>query len=182
MTRKEIVLRLLERLIRERHVDIVRFATYLTKDPASAEDIVQEAYCRVLTRWHLYDRRGDFAAWCRVIIRNIHIDRLRKRPMIMSLDQLVVCNGDGMLPLGHLLPARDIPIYSLLERQEEEKAAHNAYSRLSPRNKEVVGLVVAEGLKYKQVAQKLGLPINTVRSRLHRARKAARAMCGGEQC
>ena len=182
MTRKEIVGRLLERLIRERHIEVVHFAASLTNDRVAAEDVAQEAYRRAFARWHLYDRRRDFAAWCKAIIRNIHLDRLRRRTVIVSLDQLVPCNGDGPLPLGHLLPARDIPILNLLERQEEEKALRNAYSRLSPCHKEVLGLVADEGLKYRQVAKRLELPVGTVRSRIARARKAARAMCGEEQC
>lgn len=182
MTQKEIVHRLLERLIRERHPEMVRYASSLTRDSVAAEDLAQEAYSRALTHWRLYDRQRCFASWCATILRNAHIDRMRSsHARVLSLDE-AVRYGDGVITRGELVPCRETPILEQLVRQEEDMAAQLAYVSLRPRFRAVVGLVAQEGLKYRQVAVRLSIPTGTVRSRMHRARKAALSLYEEARC
>lgn len=176
MTQKEIVVILLDRLIRERHPEMLRFAFHLTRNRTTAEEITQEAYRKALLNWRTYDRRFAFSSWCGAIIRNLHIDERRSKwAHMVSLDQPILCNGDGLVPMGQLLREPDAPVLELLERREEQKVAGQAYTALGSHHKAVVRLLAEDRLKYRQVARRLSLPIGTVRSRLHRARRNARS-------
>jgi RNA polymerase sigma-70 factor (ECF subfamily) len=73
----------------------------------------------------------------------------------------------------------DAPGPTTLPRQESGVALSEmarAYGRLAPPQREVLALVVFEGMSYEQVGEVIGVPIGTVRSRLSRARSALREM------
>src|SRR5712692_2886239 len=133
------------------HLDtLYRGALRLTRDPDSAQDLVQEAYLRALRYQHSYQAGTNMKAWLFAIMRNLFWDRFKgSRKEDVSLD--------------------DVGEFVLDELAASEVVA--AVEKLPPLHREVVLLVDVEGFSYKDAAQTLGVPIGTVMSRLHRARQ-----------
>lgn len=86
----------------------------------------------------------------------------------MSLDYC--CGADDSTPLHETLPGMDEDMLGRLERAETAAQVRRAMARLSATEREVLTLCDARGMAYMEAARTLGLPGNTLRSRLHRAR------------
>lgn len=159
MTRSEVRDRLPELLPRLR-----RMARALTGDAHDADDLVQLALERALARAD--QRRPDtrLEAWVYGIVRNAWLDELRARgrwQQVWAPEDAAEHAGDAGV-----------------ERHSEHMAVAAALARLPPEQREVVTLVLIEGLSYRETAELLDLPIGTVTSRLARARSVLQAELG----
>ena len=147
---------------------MLRVARSLTRNRADAEDLVQDTLLRAYRAIDRFDGRHP-RAWLLTILRNTHINRNRKRrPELLrdpdtQLERAVRTPEDD----DANRPDRFIDF-------ELDGALEDALATLSPRFTEVVELVDIDGLTYAETAEALGVPIGTVMSRLHRARKKLR--------
>jgi RNA polymerase sigma-70 factor (ECF subfamily) len=149
------------------HLDtLYRGALRLTRDPAQAEDLVQDTYVRALRYQHSYQPGTNMKAWLFAIMRNLFWDRFKGgRPEDVSLD------GDGDFALYDTLKdPTAMPEAEVLDRIAADEVV-KAVEKLPELHREVVLLVDVEGFSYKDAADVLGVPIGTVMSRLHRARR-----------
>ena len=145
---------------------LYRGALRLTRDPAQAEDLVQDTYVRALRYQHSYQTGTNMKAWLFAIMRNLFWDRFKGgRQPDVSLDDL----GDFAL-YDTLKDSAAIPETEVLDRIAADEVV-KAVEKLPPLHREVVLLVDVEGFSYKDAAQVMGIPIGTVMSRLHRARQ-----------
>jgi RNA polymerase sigma-70 factor, ECF subfamily len=136
------------------HLDtLYRGALRLTRDPAQAEDLVQDTYVRALRYQHSYQEGTNMKAWLFAIMRNLFWDRFK-----------------GGRPDDTLKDPTAVPESEVLDRIAADEVVR-AVERLPELHREVVLLVDVEGFSYKDAAQVLGVPIGTVMSRLHRARQ-----------
>jgi RNA polymerase sigma-70 factor, ECF subfamily len=137
-----------------------RFALVLCRSQSLADDLVQGACERALANAGSWTPGTKFDAWMFRILRNYWIDHLRRmRTEGMMEDvsmqtQLIGDAGEG-------------PILSRLVLSEVQRAIDN----LPQEQQEVLVLVCAEDLSYREASEVLGVPIGTVMSRLARARK-----------
>ncbi len=131
------------------------FARYLARDPAAAEDIVQDAYLNALRGFDGW--RGDSAkAWLLTIVRNCYLATLvAQRPDLTAED----VHG----------PAEDTP-EDILIRRHDAALVRQEIDRLPEPFREVLVLRELEELSYKEIAGIVQTPIGTVMSRLARAR------------
>jgi RNA polymerase sigma-70 factor (ECF subfamily) len=145
---------------------LYRGALRLTRDAAQAEDLVQDTYVRALRYQASYQAGTNMKAWLFAIMRNLFWDRFKGgRPEDVSLD------GDGEFALYDTLKdPTAVPEADVLNRIAAEEVV-KAVERLPELHREVVLLVDVEGFSYKDAANVLGVPIGTVMSRLHRARR-----------
>src|SRR5437588_1259349 len=145
---------------------LYRGALRLTRDPAQAEDLVQDTYVRALRYQASYQVGTNMKAWLFAIMRNLFWDRFKGgRPEDVSLD------GDGEFALYDTLKDPTAkPEAEVLDRIAAEEVV-GAVERLPELHREVVLLVDVEGFSYREAADVLGVPIGTVMSRLHRARR-----------
>jgi len=145
---------------------LYRAALRLTRDPAQVEDLVQDTYVRALRYQHSYQVGTNMKAWLFAIMRNLFWDRFKGgRPDDVSLD------GDGEVSLYDTLKdPTAVPEANVLDAIAAEEVV-KAVETLPELHREVVLLVDVEGFSYKDAAQVLGVPIGTVMSRLHRARR-----------
>ena len=145
---------------------LYRAALRLTRDPARAEDLVQDTYVRALRYQHSYQTGTNMKAWLFAIMRNLFWDRFKGgRPEDISLD------GDGELSLYDTLKdPTAVPEADVLDRVAAAEVVE-AVETLPELHREGVLLVDVEGFSYKDAAEVLGVPIGTVMSRLHRARR-----------
>ncbi len=145
---------------------LYRGALRLTRDPAQAEDLVQDTYLRALRYRHSYQSGTNMKAWLFAIMRNLFWDRFKGgRPEDVSLD------GDAEASLYDTLKdPTAMPEADVLDRIAADEVVR-AVEQLPELHREVVLLVDVEGFSYKDAAEVLQVPIGTVMSRLHRARR-----------
>lgn len=142
-------------------------AMTLTRDPHEAEDLVQETLLRAYRAWHTFDGQHP-KAWLLTILRNEHIDRLRKRqPSLLRQGTDVVELSDA---LGIVSESAETSLLSI----ETERLILELVVTLPDQQRAVLELVDVHGHTYQEAADSLGVPVGTVMSRLHRARRTIR--------
>ena len=145
-----------------------RFARSLTKDAAAADDLVQDTVERALTRWHLYEAGTNLRAWLFTICRRLFLNECRR-----SSTRGVHVDYEDVKSA--------IPVKAMQDLTLEVKDVQKAFSKLPMKDKVILSLITLEGLKYKEAAVLLDMPIGTVRSRLSRARNRLMAAVEGVQ-
>ena len=143
-------------------------AVRLTRDPHEAEDLVQDTLLRAYRAILRFDGRHP-RAWLLTILRNTNINRGRKKtPALLfdpdhTLSQVTAPGADS----------RDGAAEPALERIADPTLVQ-ALRNLSEDHQAVVALVDIDGLTYQEAADLLDVPVGTVMSRLHRARRRLR--------
>ncbi len=149
-------------------------ALRMTRNPADAEDLVQETYLRAYRGFGGFTEGTNLKAWLYRILTNTFINRYRakkRRPEETDFDDI----EDFYLyrRLGGLEEARagrsaEDELMDLFPEQEVKEAVESL-----PENFRLAVLLAdVEGFSYKEIADILDIPIGTVMSRLHRGRKA----------
>lgn len=155
-----------------RHGGLVyRFTLRMSLDAAVAEEITQEVFLALLTRMDRFDaERGALSTWLCGIARRQLWKHLERNGTAQATDEddaaELECAEDG--------PAE------LLLRSEAVAAVRAGLDELPAALREVVILCALEEMSYEQAAQVLGLPIGTVRSRLHRGKARLAGLLRGE--
>jgi RNA polymerase sigma-70 factor (ECF subfamily) len=165
----ELVRRYQERLFNTvaRHLD----------NEADAYDVVQETFFSAYQSLSSFKGESQFFTWLYRIAHNTAISMKRKQKVVLSIH--AGPNGEhGVDPLDE--SEGNKPGYAI-ERAEEDRRVQEALSRLSPEHREVLILKDMEDLKYEDIAEMLGVPIGTVRSRLHRARLELKDLLHGDE-
>ena len=157
---------LLDELIDRYQHRLLRYLTHLTGRREQAEDIFQETWIRVLERGHQYNDSGDFDSWLFTIARNLSLDAFRRRSM-QSLDDVVRHVDDGT-PAFDPESSGPSPLdqVSYAERTDAVAAVLN---RLQPIHREVLCLHFFEDLSMREISERTGIHMPTVKSRLYRA-------------
>ena len=143
-----------------------RFARNLARNPHDADDVVQIAVERALTRLDQWRSDARLDSWMFKIVRNAWIDELRSRG---RRDKVFLAAEAG----EHVGT-------DSMARETDLLAVQSAMARLPQEQREAVGLVLVEGLPYREAADVLDVPIGTLTSRLARGREALQAMLGTE--
>ena len=148
-------------------------ALRMTRNPADAEDLVQETFLRAFRAWDRFEPGTNLKAWLFKIMTNLFISSYRARrrePITVSTDDteefdlyrnLVDQNGQ----VGR--SAESIVIDRLVDDDVKD-----ALTNLPENFRIPVLLADVEGFSYREIADMVGVPIGTVMSRLHRGRKA----------
>ncbi len=141
-----------------------------------ARDAAQEAFVRAYTGIAEFDPRQPFAAWVLRIARNHCIDLLRRRRPMLALSTPGQADDAPQAGVAPELP--DHFAVSGEQRVQEEEAQRDldrAVAALPPRYREVIALFHIQHRSYAEIAQTLGVPMGTVMTWLHRARKELKA-------
>jgi RNA polymerase sigma-70 factor, ECF subfamily len=139
-----------------------RLKSYMMRqgaDADTAEELAQETLLAVWRKAPLYDAaKGSASTWIYTIARNLRIDRLRREVAWQEL------------PEGHDETASDDPAPDeILSDHERQTRVRSALKQLPEDQHEVVALSYLEGLSHSEIADKLGLPLGTVKSRMRLA-------------
>lgn len=140
-----------------------RFARGLTGSAVEADDLVQAACERALTRQHQFQEGTRFDSWMFRIVQTIWIDQLRARD---------VRKEDG--EVEHERLGSDEPVRRVEARLALDEV-RRAVGRLPAEQRTALLLVTVEGLSYKEAADVAQVPVGTIMSRLARARVALQA-------
>ena len=122
---------------------------------SEAEDCAMDACIKALQNIDKYDGRAKFSTWLVTIARNTALDAIRKHKPIYTDNAVFLENNGGSYTID------EAPDFSGL---------HAAISALSEKHQEVIRLHYFEGLKYREIAERIGKPIGTVMSRLSQAK------------
>lgn len=133
-------------------------AIKLCGDPSDARDLVQDTFERALVNSHRFVPGSNPRAWLGTILRNLFIDRCRRKQRCSTVDL-----ESDRIPSP--VPERP-PWWAALTREDHDRAVQ----QLPDPFRETYVLHVVEGLSYKEISAELGLSMNTVGTRIRRAR------------
>lgn len=143
----------------------------MVQDPATAEDLAQEAFVKAYRSLHLYDPSRKLASWLFKIAHNTTIDFLRRNtPDTVSLEAPDDDDGRGGLAAVLSDTSVEDPA-AAAERRDMARSLERAIARLRPEYREAVVMFYLEGASYQEICEITGLPLGTVKTNLHRARK-----------
>jgi len=166
----------LDRLIQQYHYRLFRYLLMLAGRRQAAEDLFQETWVRVLEKGHQYNPRWKFETWLFTVARNLVIDLLRRRQP-ESLEALLEAPG-ATRPLELEAP-HATTAFEEVARGEEAARVAGALRHLPPAYREVLMLRFQEDLELNEIAEVVGAPLSTIKSRLYRGLETLRALLEG---
>jgi RNA polymerase sigma-70 factor (ECF subfamily) len=159
-------------LVRTHHRRVYGLCYRFTGNSADAEDLTQDVFLKVYSNLTSFDTaRGSLQVWITTMARNLLVDnfrRTRNQRATNSLDE----GWDGteeLKPLDRLIAEGPSP-HERAAQKELAKMVQNALAKVSEELREAVILRDLQDLDYKEIAQVLGIPEGTVKSRISRGR------------
>jgi RNA polymerase sigma-70 factor (ECF subfamily) len=154
-----------ELVFSEHSAFVYRQVLLITRSKVLAEDITQETFIRVFGNYHKYDTTRPIRPWIYRIASNVAYNALRREKWRSYIG--AIPEGEGFNPVEN----------AILE-SEEEKELFREIDRLSFKGRQVVILHFFSGLKMHEIAEMLGIPIGTCKSRLNAALASLRERLG----
>ncbi len=158
-------------LIQRYERELYSFLRRYLGDATLAEDAFQATFLQVHRKGHLFDSKRKFRPWLYTVATNRAIDlqRRNKRHQAVSLDRANRTNNAEAGSLIDLLPSGDTGPGERFELAERTEWVRRAVASLPETLQQAVSLVYFRGLKYREAAAELSVPVGTVKSRLHSA-------------
>lgn len=158
-------------ILLERHrKPVYNFIFRFVRSREVAEDLLQDTFLRVIKGANNYQRKAKFTTWLYTIARNLCVDysRRKKHRKHASLDQPMTKSEDAGTLLD-VVPGKDIPSDRKAISQQLHQAMQEAIGRLSDEQREVFLMREFLSMPFKQIADVVGVPENTVKSRMRYA-------------
>jgi RNA polymerase sigma-70 factor, ECF subfamily len=144
-------------LVERYHVGLIIHCERIVKDRDDAEDIAQEAFVKAYLQLKTYDSdKSRFSTWLYKIATNLALDHLRKNKRTMTLEDVEV------------LAEATMPTY--MEDEEREEMRRMVESLVPPEYRRVIEAYYWDGKSYQEIAETEGIPLNTTRTWIHRAK------------
>jgi RNA polymerase sigma-70 factor (ECF subfamily) len=136
-----------------------------------AEDAFQATFLQIHLKCDQFEEGRTFRPWMYTIATNQAIDaqRRNRRHRMVSLDQAGGREGDELGKLIDLLVSDDVDPADRVNAAERCELVQQALDELPENLRAVIHLVYYQGLKYREAADVLGVPVGTVKSRVHTA-------------
>jgi len=148
--------------LHKRYVNLVySMAWRVLQDVGRAEEVTQDIFIKLWQKGHQFDpARGRFSSWLLSVTRFAAIDRLRSDGRRPVAAELAAGEGDDQPTLEQLLPPTD---HASWERGQHLRLL---LAQLPPDQRQIIELAYFAGLTHSELAEYLGLPLGTVKSRL----------------
>jgi len=159
-------------LVRRYERELFGYLRRYLGDSNLADDVFQNTFLQVYIKCDQFEEGRPVRPWLYTIATNQAIDAMRRvgRQQMASLDQSVGHDGDGEVrSLLDLIESRSSGPLELAEDEERRQQVRACVDRLPDFLKQVVILAYYQGLKYREIADILEIPVGTVKSRLHTA-------------
>ncbi len=149
--------------------DVARYARSLTRDAASADDLVQETYLRAFRGRATYRSDLNARRWLFAICRHEFLRTTGREQRMVGFGDEPELEALASARL-HVAAARD-GFDALFAEPDIAPAIAGALSALPDIHRTIIAMVDIEGLSYGEAAESLGVPVGTIRSRLFRGRR-----------
>lgn len=151
-------------------------AMRLAGNEADAEDLTQTTFLKAFRFFDKFREGTDCKAWLLTILKNTFINQYRRRtrgPMTIELDEekFPGVRDEPQLSTTSESETGESELMGMLDEEVEE-----ALSSIGEESRKIVLLSSVDGFSYKEIAEIMGCPVGTVRSRLSRARRALRTL------
>jgi RNA polymerase sigma-70 factor, ECF subfamily len=165
----------LSALVQSQQTYVYSIAMSLMHNPADAADMTQEAFVRLLRSLGTYRAETKFTTWLYRLVTNICLDGLRRRGRpVDSLDEPSSSQaGEDAQTAGERLADTDRWTQPEQELELRESAAEvrDALVRLPPAQRLALTMHYFDELRYEDIAEAMGLPLNTVKSHIRRGKE-----------
>ena len=156
-------------LVARHQRSLINFFYHLCWDRQGAEDCAQEVFLRVYSHLDTYEPQAKFTTFLFRIARNLWIDRMRSAAVHGKPLSLEASSGGEGRSLQERVASRVQSPVEILAREEQQEALRRAIDQLPDEQKSVVILSEIQGMKYQDIGEILGVPVGTVKSRMHTA-------------
>jgi RNA polymerase sigma-70 factor, ECF subfamily len=158
-----------DEMIGRYYQQIYRFLVRFTSNEHLAQDLIQEVFMKVHRAAATFDTTRKFKPWLYQVAANKARDAMRSAKR--SKTRLVINTGtsDSGFSLENLAPGQDVPPEQDMVEQETTNQVKEAMAKLPEQLREILILAYYDQLPYKDIAEVLGIPLGTVKSRLHKA-------------
>lgn len=165
-------------LLRRHQRPVFNFLVRQLGNRTMAEDLLQEVFLRVIKSAASYKREAKFTTWLYTIARNLCIDNARraKHRRAASLEQPIGKRDDGSRTLKDVVADKGPGVDRQVTSQRLQERIAEAVNTLSEEQREVFLMREQQNLPFKQIAQVVGVPENTVKSRMRYALEHLRKM------
>lgn len=152
-------------LVAEQQRYVYSIAMTITREPAEAADLTQDALIRLIRAIGSYRGETKLSTWLYRLVVNLGIDRLRRR----GAPPIRLDDPDADIDIMSENPADDVAGQS--ERVEEAQLVRNAVARLPDAQRLALTLHYFEDMRYEDIAVVMGVPLNTVKSHIRRGKE-----------
>jgi RNA polymerase sigma-70 factor, ECF subfamily len=161
----------MEDLVQRHYRGVFNLAYRLTNDYDHAQDIVQEAFIRVHNALPSFRGEANFTTWLHRIVKNVFLDERKKQRIRThsSLEDMVELEDNSVS--RQVEDTKPGPEW-LMEQSEKAEVIQRAVMALPQNQRLMIALYHFQHRSYDEIADIMGLPIGTVKSRLNRARLA----------
>ncbi|MBR1758919.1 MAG: RNA polymerase sigma factor [Lachnospiraceae bacterium] len=144
---------------------VYAYALSMLRNVSDAEDVMQDTFLKIHGAAHLYKAKGKPMAWILTITRNLCLMKLRKTSdlMAVSFEEAVAA-----------------PLRETVHQSEDRIVLTAALSMLSPEESQIILLHAVSGLKHREIAELMQLPLSTVLSKYNRGTKKLRKELEGK--
>lgn len=158
-------------LVRRYQRELYGYLRRYLGDADLADDVFQTTFLQVFAKSGQYEPGRPVRPWLYAIATNQAIDAMRKigRHPAVSLEQTESESDGERRGLIDLLEARESDPFDNLDAAETRELVRNCLNELPDFLRQVVLMAYYQGLKYQEIADALGIPLGTVKSRLHSA-------------
>lgn len=158
-------------LVRRHQTALYNFALRQLGNGSSAEEVVQEAFVRVVQNAAEFRHSARFTSWLYTIARNLCVDAIRRRALRRhpSLDEPQRPDEAGGPTLGDRTPDASASVERSVASGEIRECVLSAIAELPDDQREVFLLREVSNLPFKEIAEIVGAPENTVKSRMRYA-------------
>ncbi|WP_235439620.1 RNA polymerase sigma factor [Paenibacillus sp. DMB20] len=144
---------------------------YVVREHAAVEDIIQEAFIKVITNKPVFDNESKLKAWLRVVTKNTTMNYLRKNKKYrnqIDVDRVFICEEE--------LVASSTNVEHQVESKMMEESIIHYLEQLKPEYRVLIEYRWKHGLSYREIAELLDTREEIVKQRLFRARESVKKM------
>lgn len=156
---------------------VYSLALRMLRSAEDAEDVTQETFVRMFRALDRYDPRRPFTTWLFTIAARLSIDAIRRRRHrpVSLVTRDAESDEERALDVEDPGPGPE----ELAARGEEERRTRDVIDSLPPHYRIVVMMRHQQDLSYEEIAEALGVPLGTVKARIHRARALLKQLLEG---
>lgn len=162
-----------EEVVSQQQRKVYSFARYYLGSPEEAEDVTQEVFLKLWSNWRKIDLTS-VRPWLLRVTRNACFDRLRQR---RSSSRVFLPESDPEMVESS--PTQESGPETLAQRAAFRRHVTQALEKLGEPYRSVLILREIQGLRYRDISEALGMPLNTVRVNIHRGRLQLREELAG---